>query len=312
MNFKQIEAFRTVMRTGSMTVAASQLHTSQPNISRAIALLQRETRLKLFERIGSRVVATPEAHALLREVDRVYVGIGSIAEAADRIRVHGVEGLRIAVTPALGISLIPRALQLFREARPGVPVVVHISDSATICKWTASGYCDFGVVAMVALPQEVDSKLIFTERAVCIVPAGHRLAGKRKLRPADLASESFISMPTYDTARRDVDRLFEPETRRLELEVSHASAICVMVARGLGVSIVNPVLQLELGVPGVQAIPFEPAVHFRCYTVHAKERPEQALVGDFVQAMHAARKGSGDAAGSRGSRAPSSSRKAPR
>ena len=50
------------MHTGSMTLAAAQLHTSQPNGSRAIALLQRETQPQLFERVGQRVVPTPEAH----------------------------------------------------------------------------------------------------------------------------------------------------------------------------------------------------------------------------------------------------------
>ena len=59
MNFKQIEMFRAVMLSGSMTLAAKQLHTSQPNVSRAIALLQRETQLKLFDRVGVRVTPTP-------------------------------------------------------------------------------------------------------------------------------------------------------------------------------------------------------------------------------------------------------------
>ena len=46
--------------------------------------------------VGLCVVATPEAHALLKEVDRVYVGLESIGAAAERIRTMGVEGLRIA------------------------------------------------------------------------------------------------------------------------------------------------------------------------------------------------------------------------
>ena len=187
MNFRQIDCFRAVMHTGSMTLAAAELHTSQPNVSRAIALLQRETQMQLFARAGLRVVPTPEAHALLKEVDRVYVGLQSISAAADRIRTLGVEGLRIAVTPALGISPVPRVLQVFRGLRPRVPVVVHTADSATICKWVSSRYCDLGLSAYVALPQEVDSELVLSERAVCIVPRGHRLARKRKVVPADLA-----------------------------------------------------------------------------------------------------------------------------
>jgi DNA-binding transcriptional LysR family regulator len=284
MNFRQIECFRAVMQTGSMTLAAEQLHTSQPNVSRAMALLQRETQMRLFERVGLRVVPTPEAHALLKEVDRVYVGLQSIRAAADRIRTLGVEGLRIAVTPALGISPVPRVLQVFRGLRPGVPVVVHTADSATICKWVSSRYCDLGLSAYVALPQEVDSELVLSERAVCIVPRGHRLARRRKVVPADLAGECFISASPPDVARAAIDSAFVPEVRRLEIETSLATTMCAMVARGLGVSIVSPSVLSELGLAGVHAVAFEPAVHFECHIVRARH-PQQALVADFIEAL---------------------------
>lgn len=287
MNFRQIDAFRAVMQTGSMTLAAAQLHTSQPNISRAISLLQRETGLRLFERMGQRVVATPEAQALLLEVDRVYVGMQTIGDAAEHIRAFGVGGLRIGVSPALSIALIPEAVEAFRAERPKVAVTMHIADSATICRWTAAGYCDFGLAAHVALPQEVRGELIHADRGVCIVHSDHALARKRKITPADLTGESFISMPPYDQARQAIDKLFAPEVRRIELETSHAAAACAMVSRGLGVSIVNPRLQRALSIPGVKAIPFEPAVYFKCFTVRAKQRPEQAAVDDFLAAVNA-------------------------
>ena len=285
MNFRQIECFRAVMHTGSMTVAAAQLHTSQPNVSRAIALLQHETKLKLFERVGLRVVPTPEAHALLKEVDRVYVGLQSIGDAANRIRTLGVEGLRIAVTPGLSVSPVPRILQVFRGLRPHVPVVVHTADSATICKWVSSGYYELGLAGYVALPQEVDTELVYSERAVCIVPRGHRLGRKRKVTPSDLAGESFISFAAPDVARQAIDRVFVPEVRRLEIETSLATAACAMVARGLGVSLVNPGMLSELALTGVHALAFEPAIHIDCHLVRARHQPTQALVADFIEAV---------------------------
>ena len=285
MNYRQIECFRAVMHTGSMTLAATQLHTSQPNVSRAIALLQRETQLQLFQRVGLRVVPTPEAHALLKEVDRVYVGLQSIGAAANRIRTLGVEGLRIAVTPGLSVSPVPRILQVFRGLRPRVPVVVHTADSATICKWVSSGYYELGLAGYVALPQEVDSTLVLSERAVCIVPRAHRLARKRKVGPSDLAGESFISYATPDVVRAVIDRVFNPEVRLLEIETSLATAACAMVARGLGVSIVNPGMLSELALSGVHALAFEPAIHFECHVVRARQQPEQALVADFLEAV---------------------------
>jgi len=296
MNFRQIDCFRAVMHTGSMTLAAAQLHTSQPNVSRAIALLQRETQMKLFERVGLRIVPTPEAHALLKEVDRVYVGLGSIGAAAERIRTMGVEGLRIAVNPSHGISPVPQVLQVFRGMRPKVPVVVHTADSATICKWVSSRYCDLGLAAYVALPQEVDSELVISERAVCIVPRDHRLARKRKIVPADLAGESFISASPPDVSRAAIDRVFVPEVRKLEIETSLGTTMCAMVARGLGVSILNGAVIRELRLASVQAIAFEPAIQFGCYVIRPRQQPEQALVADFLEAVRIVARGNENAA----------------
>ena len=66
MNFRQIEAFRAVMVTGSATAAAKLLFITQPAISRLIADLEFATKLKLFVRKPNRLEATPEAQALCR------------------------------------------------------------------------------------------------------------------------------------------------------------------------------------------------------------------------------------------------------
>ncbi|REN20915.1 LysR family transcriptional regulator, partial [Mycobacterium tuberculosis] len=49
LNFRQIEAFRAVMQTGTTTAAAAMLHTTQPSVSRLLAQIQNATQLKLFD-----------------------------------------------------------------------------------------------------------------------------------------------------------------------------------------------------------------------------------------------------------------------
>ncbi|WP_354679662.1 LysR family transcriptional regulator, partial [Cupriavidus plantarum] len=58
MKFKEISAFQAVMRSGSMTAAATELYTSQPNVSRLIAQLEYATGLTLFTRNAGRLTPT--------------------------------------------------------------------------------------------------------------------------------------------------------------------------------------------------------------------------------------------------------------
>jgi DNA-binding transcriptional LysR family regulator len=61
LNFRQIEAFRAVMLTGTTIAAANMLNTTQPSISRALGQMQAAAKLKLFELDRSRLRPTPEA-----------------------------------------------------------------------------------------------------------------------------------------------------------------------------------------------------------------------------------------------------------
>lgn len=288
MNFKQIETFRAVMLTRSMTQAATELHTSQPNVSRVIAQLEKETGFPLFERIGGRLTPTGEAEALFRDVERAFVGLDSLRDSARSIRQQGTGTLRIGAVPSIAMSIMPQGIREFRKRHPDVPIAVHTSDSPTVAKWTATRFCDIGLVAYVVETPGVEARLFREENGVCIVPATHRLARKRRVVASDLDGEHFISLTHGDGTRAIVDAAFEPDRRNLTLETPYAATICTMVGMALGVSVVNPVVSRSLGVAGVKAIRFEPAIAFRSYVLRAQQHAEPALAHVFLECLRRA------------------------
>lgn len=285
MDFRQVEAFHAVIQTRSMTLAAAQLHTSQPNISRLIARLQKETGLVLFKRVGLRLVPTPEAEALFREVQRSFVGLAELQRAASTIRELGTGGIRVGVSMGLSVGLLPQALQDFRRRRPDVSIKVHTSDSATVCKWVSAGFCDFGIAAFVPEMPELVVELLHRENGPCIVPSDHRLARKRRVHARDLDGEAFISLSASDPMRSMIDAAFSPDNRQLTLDTPYAITICKMVSLGLGVSVVSPMVWRSTQWPGAKAIPFVPSVEFRCYAVRAQHRVDPALATELLQSV---------------------------
>ncbi|MGY8669090.1 LysR family transcriptional regulator, partial [Bradyrhizobium sp. UFLA05-109] len=85
---RQVEAFRTVMMTGGITAAADAMNVTQPAVSRLIRDLEEIVEITLFERVASRLVPTAEGTRLFREVERLYLGLDQIAQAAEDIRRH--------------------------------------------------------------------------------------------------------------------------------------------------------------------------------------------------------------------------------
>src|SRR5207248_2605933 len=101
INSRQVEAFRAMMLTGSVTDAAKLMAVTQPAVSRLLRDFQALLKMELFERRGSGLVPTASATALYMEVERSFVGLERITAAAEEIRSRRTGMLRIAAMPAL-------------------------------------------------------------------------------------------------------------------------------------------------------------------------------------------------------------------
>jgi len=68
MNYRQIEAFEAVMKTGSMTLAGKLLFITQPAVSRLVIELEQELGFKLFERKKTDFSVPMKANFSLRKL----------------------------------------------------------------------------------------------------------------------------------------------------------------------------------------------------------------------------------------------------
>lgn len=288
MNFKQVEAFRAVMKTRSMTTAAGLLHTSQPNVSRWIALLERQVGFALFQRNGTRLLPTPEAEAFYSEVERAFIGLESLGASAESILQRGTGLLRVGAVGSITEFVLPEAIRLFREAFADVRIVVRMGGSDVVAKWSASGFCDIGFCSIPTDLPGLRYERIHTARGVAIVGSGHRLAARKTLKPADFAGENFISLPAGSFNRATIDRHFVDDARVLSIETPYAATICAMVGKGLGVSIVNPLVSRSLRMPGVREIPFSARTEFLSYCVSSDHFPAGFLARRMADCVRAA------------------------
>ncbi|MNK35575.1 HTH-type transcriptional regulator BenM [compost metagenome] len=285
MNFKQIEAFRAVMMTRSMTTAAGLLHTSQPNVSRWIALLETTLGFILFQRVGTRLVPTPEAEAFYADVERAFIGLESLNDSASSIRRRGTGLLRVAAVGSITQCVLPDAIRLFRQEASDIPVVVSTGGSDVVAKWMATGFCDIGFCSIQTDVPGLRYQRLNTAHGVGIVNTSHRLAAKKVLKPSDFNDENFISLPAGSFNRAAIDRHFPNDSRITSIEAPYATTICTLVSKGLGVSIVNPVVSRALSVPDLREIPFSERVEFHSYAVTSDHFPTSALARRMAECV---------------------------
>lgn len=273
------------METGYVTAAAERMSLSQPAVSKLLANFEAALGLTLFTRVKKRLLPTPEAALVHREVGKVYTGLEGIAGVAQEIRGLRAGELTIASVSALGHEHVPRLVAQFLKDKPEVNVGLYITSAGNVSEWAIAQKIDLGISMSAIEHPAVRSESLCRMEAVCVMPNGHPLTKKKSIRPADLAGETFISFAQDSRIRHAIDQTFEQAgvARRMAAQAFVSNSACALVANGFGVSIVEPFTAQEYARRGVLAVrPFRPAVVYNFHLFFPRFREKSLLVREFT------------------------------
>lgn len=244
LNLRQIEAFKAVIENGTVSRAAEMLNVSQPAMSKLIAHLEADTGLRLFDRVKKRLAPTEHGMRLYEEVGRIFAGVRQVESAVDAIRREEQGQLAIGVMPALAGSFVQRSLTAFLRGNPNVFCSVRALSSEWIVDRLVTRKLDVGLVSARVQNPYVTLEPLMEHPLVCIMPLDHPLAEKGSIRLADLKGVPFVMFHSDAYAGHLVEEFFgtndfEP---RIALVANVGPTICELVAAGLGVSLVHPLM----------------------------------------------------------------------
>ncbi|EON25328.1 LysR family transcriptional regulator [Nocardioides sp. CF8] len=253
MELRHLRYFQAVAEEKHFGRAAAKLHMAQPPLSQQIRQLEDELGVTLLSRTTRRVDLTPAGEAYLVRVRAILQSVDAAGDEAVRIG-SGLEGrLVIGCVGSATYSLLPALARALRERMPGVDFAFR---GEMLSPDQLDALRDGSIDLALLRPfQELSEDTRVTvsplreERYVVALPEGHRLAGRSKVRVADLRDEDLIvhsghgRSAMYDavsTLCRDAG--FEPAIRH---EVAETSTLVTFVAAALGVAIVpEPVSEL--------------------------------------------------------------------
>lgn len=290
MNVRQLEAFRAVVETGTVTRAAETLRVSQPAVSKLLAALARDCGFDLFRRLGNRLIPTAEAMALFGEVERLFIGVEHVARHAGAIRDLRKGQLSIAAFPAIATRTLPRIITDFQGAHPGTAVSLVSRSSRLLVDWIATQRADLGLGLITADVPGVQFEPLGSFAGVCVMRPDHRLARKPVVEAGDLHGESFIALGVEDRSRFRVDQAFEglQIRRNIIIESQQSEAACAFAAAGAGVSIVEPFSASEFRQDELAVRPFHPMVQFDMWLLIPSYRPRANMTDAFVHSLRQA------------------------
>lgn len=240
MQLAQINAFLAVAKFESFSLAAEQLHITQPAVSKRIRQLEISLDTELFDRIGKRSILTPNGHAFKPHAERILQELKSYRSRLTRQFEVPSGSLTLATSHHIGLHRLPQVLREFKIRYAQVDLDLHFMDSEDACIAVANNELE---MAIVTLPEIADEKLklepVWIDALVVVVAADHVLAGNHQISPQQLLEHPaiFPSMGTF--TRKIINKLFGDDGVQLKiiLETNYLETIKVMVAANLGWSI---------------------------------------------------------------------------
>ncbi|MFS2067828.1 LysR family transcriptional regulator [Pseudomonas sp. CT11-2] len=237
MTLTQLEIFSLVAELRGFTAAAHRLEISQSAVSHALKSLEQELGVELLRRHQSQVELSDIGQQLLLRA-RAMLGLANTLrqEAADS-RGMKTGTLRIgSFGPTSSIKLLPRILQHYRAAHPGIEVHIDEGPDRQVLQWLEERRIDIGFVV---LPQErFDTIALIEDQMVALLPADHALAGRDSVSLIDLCHDPFVL--TEAGSSELVSRLFNAArlTPNIRYRCSQLLSTLDTVARGDALTVV--------------------------------------------------------------------------
>ncbi|MFF2547793.1 LysR family transcriptional regulator [Kitasatospora sp. NPDC058063] len=246
----RLARFAAVARLEHVTRAAALLGVPQPTLSRSVARLEEELGVDLLARQGRTVQLTRAGRLLLASVERALAEVERGAAAA-RAEADPEAGLvAFGFLHTMGPDAVPALLRGFRAAHPRVRFQLVQDYGAAMLERLRAGELDLCLVAPLPEDPAFAARPLDEQRLHLVVPADHRLAGRRRIRLAEVAEEPFVGLEQGYGLRAITDGFcaqagFVP---RLAFEGEETETLRGLVAAGLGVALLPPALVPRPGV----------------------------------------------------------------
>lgn len=287
LNLRQIEVFRAIMLSGSISGASKLLYVSSPAVSRLIAYTEQRLGLVLFERVKGRLFPTPEARRLFEEVTAVYQSVQRVNEVAENLVQNRIGKLRLACSPSLGQSLLPRAVAVFSRRYPEVQVVLNTLLPTVMLQSLLSRQVELGVLYQPMIHPSLEVHQIRQNPIVAVIPSSHPLAARSEIHVHELVAEPVIGYSHDVPLNQILRQVFggEDALPTPHIEVQQAHVACAMVQAGLGIALVDETATKGPVWANVAIRPVVSPVTMTISVCHPALEPLSRLAQEFISIL---------------------------
>ncbi|AUH01204.1 LysR family transcriptional regulator [Prodigiosinella confusarubida] len=287
ITLRQLEVFTEVLKSGSTTQASVVLSLSQSAVSAALADLESQLGVQLFDRVGKRLVVNEHGRLL-------YPKALSLLEQSSEIELlfrKGNGALRIYASSTIGNYLMPEMIARYRQDYPHIPLELHVGNTQDVVTAVATLSVDLGLIeGPCHHPDLITTPWMEDELVVFCAPGNPLINETFTLQ--HLADAPWILRERGSGTREVLDHLLLTRLPhfRLVMELGNSEAIKHAVRHGIGISCLSRHViaeQLAAGTLVELSIPL-PRLVRTLYLVHHRQKHLSSVLQCFLGYCQAA------------------------
>jgi DNA-binding transcriptional LysR family regulator len=256
-------------------------------VSLQIRLLERACGVRLFERVGRRILIAPAGRVLRDYSQRMFALERDAERALDDVRGLATGTLRIVSSGTAATYYLAPLWTAFQRRYPGIHVQLSLENSQRVTERLLALEDDVGVLGIEAPPRELVLETLIEDPLVVVVPPRHPWARRGSIGLGALGGQALILREPGSASRRLLEqRLAEAGVRyRPVMEIASNELIKRAVELGMGIAILSAaVVEREVKYGILRAVSITDKRFIRpLYVAFHRERASmpaiQALVG---------------------------------
>ena len=230
--------FLAVVRTGSFTGAAKELHVTQPAVSQHIRQLEAHYGCVLFSKTGRGVEPTNAGRLLYQALDAERNDEARLRAELDALQCEKSSHppLRLGCTRTIADYVAPQVLARHLAGHPGERVLMRTGNTAELVALIDAGEIDFALVEGYFDRRAFESALFSREPYLAVAATGERPASV-----ADLLDQRLVLREPGSGTREILERHLAARDLSVDdfagvIELASIPTIKACVAAGAGVS----------------------------------------------------------------------------
>ncbi len=240
MDLASLNAFIAIAETGSFSLAGERLHLTQPAISKRIAGLEQQLKVRLFDRLGREINLTEAGRALLPRAYQILGVLDDTRRALSNLSGEVSGRLTLATSHHIGLHRLPPLLRAFTRAHPQVALDIQFLDSEVAYEEVLHGRAELAVITLAPETREpVRATGVWDDPLDFVAAPEHPLACIGPISLADVARHPAVFPGGNTFTHHIVRRLFEAEglTPNIGMSTNYLETIKMMVSIGLAWSV---------------------------------------------------------------------------